>query len=179
MTAHSILRTETFEWHGPAGGPRLDTGMSGLAYLTGIRDGVISAPPLDVLASAELVEIQRGRVELICSVADPQFGLLRELDPGMASLLVTTAIGCVAQTLVELGQGWATTSSKTSYVRPASRQSGVLIATAQAVAETENHVLITGKVRDATGQLVIRASTSIELFDVDASGATVNPVDRS
>lgn len=159
------MRSETFEWAGPIIGPRMDTGMSGEAYLSGIRDGIVPPPAVGPLISAEIVEVARGEVQLICSASDPQFGLLRELDPGMASLLVSTAITCVARSLMGPRQGWATVESRASYLPPASPRVGSLTATAAVVESSEGRALVTGELADDHGQVLMTVSTTLSVFE--------------
>ena len=140
--------------------------MSGLAYLTGIRDGAVRPPHLGPLTSAELVEVTRGRVQLICSVPAAQLGLLHEFDPGMASLLIHTAVNCVAQTLMGLHQGWATVASHSSYVRPASPRVGSLTATAEVMELSAERGLVRGELADECGGVLITVTTTLDLFDL-------------
>lgn len=168
------MRSETFEWTGPLIGPRVDTRMSGVAYLSGIRDGIVAPPQLGPLASAEIVEIGRGRVQLICSASDAQFGLLQELDPGMAGLLLNSAVGCVAQTLVGRRQGWAAVESRIAYLRPGSPRIGALTATAEVVDSFGPRTLVTGELADAGGQVLTRISTMLEVFDLDAATPAID-----
>jgi acyl-coenzyme A thioesterase PaaI-like protein len=162
------MRSETFEWAGPLVGPRVDTEVSGLAYLSGIRDGVVAPPQLGPLISAEIVEVARGRIQLICSPSDSQFGLLRELDPGVANLLVNTAIGCVARTLVGLRQGWATAESQVSYLRQVSPRVGSLTATAEVVGSIGARTLVKGELADDRGRVLTSVSTILDVFDLEA-----------
>lgn len=167
MNAHSNLRSETFEWTGPISRSRLDTGMSGLAYLSGIRDGTVAASPVAILASAELLEVGPGRVQLICSVSDSQFGSSGELDAGVANFLVNAAIDCAAQTLVGLREGWAVVTSSVAYVRPAAPQVGILFATADGVKLSARRAIVVGDLTDEHGQVLTTATTMLDLFEVD------------
>jgi acyl-coenzyme A thioesterase PaaI-like protein len=167
MSGSSVtLTTETFEWAGWALGARRETEMSGLAYVTGLRDGTVRRPPVGPLMSAELVDVAPGRVQLICSISDPQFGLYRELDPGMASLLVNTAISCVAQTLLGLGQGWATSASNSDYIRPASPRAGTLVASAEVLESWDERVLVKGQLTDECGQVIMSVTSALDLIDL-------------
>lgn len=162
----ATLTTETFEWAGWVPGARRETGMSGLAYVTGLRDGTVRRPPVGPLMNAELVDVAPGRVQLICSVSDSQFGLYRELDPGMASLLVNTAISCVAQTLLDLGQGWATSASNADYIRPESPRAGTLIASAEVLESWDDRVLVKGKLTDECGRAIMSVTSALDLVDL-------------
>jgi acyl-coenzyme A thioesterase PaaI-like protein len=167
MNAHSNLRSETFEWTGPISGSRLETGMSGLVYLSGIRDGAVAAAPVAVLASAELLEVGPGRVQLICTAADSQFGSSGELDAGVANFLVNAAIDCAAQTLVGLHEGWAVVTSSVAYVRPAAPQVGILFATADGVKLSARRAIVVGDLTDEHGQVLTTATTMLDLFEVN------------
>ncbi|HEY4267218.1 MAG TPA: hypothetical protein VGM94_03395 [Galbitalea sp.] len=167
MQRYTGVRSETFEWVGPIVGPRVETGMSGLAYLTGIRDGAVVAPDLGPLVSAELVEIVRGRVQLICSASPSQFGLLRELDPAVASLLVNAAVTAVAQSLTGHGQGWATVESRESYTRPSSPEVGNLVATAEVIGSSRGRAEVKGELLDGRGRVVATIVRTIDILDLD------------
>ena len=166
MMDYAGVRSETFEWVGPVIGPRVEPGMSGLAYLTGIRDGAVRSPDLGPLLNAELVEITRGRVQLICSVPAAQLGSLQEFDPGMASLLIHTAVNCVAQTLMGLHQGWAMVASHSSYIRPTSRRLGSLTATAEVAESSAERAVVKGELADEYGQVLTTVTTTLDLFDL-------------
>jgi acyl-coenzyme A thioesterase PaaI-like protein len=161
------MRSETFEWTGPVIGPRVDAEVSGIAYLSGVRDGVFPPPQLRSLISAEIVDVSPGRMQLICSASDSQFGLLRELDPGMAGLLVNAAISCVAQGLVAGRQGWATVESRTSYRRPVLPGVGSLIATAEVLESSPERVLVAGRLADDRGHVLTSVVTTLWVFDLD------------
>lgn len=160
------VRSETFEWTGPIIGARVDPGVSGEAYLSGIRDGVVPPPVVGPLIRAEIVEVARGRVQLICSASDPQYGLVRELDPGMASLLVNTAITCVARSMMGPRQGWATVESQASYRPPAVPRVGSFTATAAAVESSEGRALVTGELADDHGQVLMIVATTLSVFEL-------------
>jgi acyl-coenzyme A thioesterase PaaI-like protein len=166
MPTLTAVRAETFEWTGPDIGPRVETGMSGLAYLTALRDGTAAHPAIVRLVSAEFVELAPGRVQLICSASQPQFGLLREIDPGVAALLVNAAIGSATQTLVGLRQGWAIVASHASYIRPASPRVGHLIATADVVDVSNGSATVNGELTDDCGQVLITVTSTYEILDL-------------
>jgi acyl-coenzyme A thioesterase PaaI-like protein len=166
MSNYTGVRSETFEWVGPVVGARVETGMSGLAYLTGIRDGVVPPPIVGSLITAELVEIAHGKVQLICSAPDTEFGLLYELDPGQASVLLNAAVSCVARTLVGLHEGWATVESQSSYVRPVSQRVSYLTATAVVVESSAGRALVGGELADDRGRVLATISTTLDVFDL-------------
>ena len=167
MMNDTTVRAETFEWAGPVFGPRVETGMSGLAYLAGVRDGMVPPPDLGPLLRAELVEVDRGRVELICSAADPHFGLLWELDPGLAGVLLSTAVNCVARSLMGLHQGWATVAAQSAYVRPISPRVSNLISTAEVIESSDRRAIVRAELTDEFGQVLATASTTLDIFDRD------------
>jgi acyl-coenzyme A thioesterase PaaI-like protein len=166
LAERRAVRTETFEWTGPANGARIETGMSGMAYLSGLRDGVVPSPPLSLLATAELVETNPGSVQLICSAPDTQYGLFRELDPGTASLLLHTAVGCAARSIMGLDHGWATTTCETAYGRPISPRAGALTAIAEVVELSAGRVLVNGELADDCGRIVMTISSTLDVFEL-------------
>ncbi|MFC5502669.1 PaaI family thioesterase [Lysinimonas soli] len=161
------MRSETFEWAGPVIGSRVDTGVSGVAYLSGLGDGVFAPPPIGPLISAEILEVAQGRVQLLCSASESQFGLLRELDPGAANLLVNAAIACVGHSLTGPRQGWATVESRTRYIRPVSPQPGALTATAEVVMSLPLRTVVRGELADGRGQVLSTVTATLHLFDFD------------
>jgi acyl-coenzyme A thioesterase PaaI-like protein len=166
MQNQTAMRSETFEWFGPTVGPRVETGMSGLAYLTGIRDGAVRPPALGPLINAELVDIGPGKVQLICSAPDLQFGRMHELDPGLAGVLLGAAVSCVAQTLVGLRQSWTTVAAQSSYIRSASPRVSNLVVTAQVIESVAGRSRVTGELADDCGQVLATVSTTIDVFDL-------------
>jgi acyl-coenzyme A thioesterase PaaI-like protein len=163
------MRTETFEWTGPAVGPRVPIASSGVAYLTGVRDGVFPPPAIGPLISAEILVMEPGRMQLLCSASDSQFGLLRELDPGTAQLVVNTAISCVAHGLVAEGQGWATVESRAGYLRPGTPRAGSLTATAEVIESSPGRALIRGELADEGGRVLTTVVATIAVFELGAA----------
>jgi acyl-coenzyme A thioesterase PaaI-like protein len=157
-------RAESLEWVGPVIGPGVDAGVSGLAYLNGIRDGVFRAPSVGRLVSAEILEVAPGRVQLICSAVDSQCGLLGELDAALAGLLVSAAVSCVAQTMVGPRQGWSIAESRMSYIRPDSPRRGTLIATAEVLDSSPERVVVVGELAEARGRVLATVSTTVDIF---------------
>jgi hypothetical protein len=127
------MRSETFAWSGV---PLAPGGMSGLAWLSGLQLGLHTPPDEQALASAEIVAVEPGRVELICTVP--------ALPAPTSALLLTTAVELVALTLTGADRG-ETGETRLTREDAARAASGILVVTAIAEGARIDATLVDGQ----------------------------------
>jgi hypothetical protein len=141
------MRGETFEWSGVVRLPGAGE-VSGLAWLSGLQTGVHAAPDLGSLATAELVGVERGRVELIATVPHPRASTM--------VLLLSTAVELVALTL-DGDAGGETTGMSTTWAT-AVPAPGPLLVAAWVVGDGE----VAASAQDAGGRVLATASSTLQ-----------------
>lgn len=105
-TNTSAERSETFSWMDPAIALEQLPRLSGLDYLSGLRDGSIPPPPIASLMAFDLVEAEHGHVEFECRPSEAHYNPLGMVHGGLACTLLDTALGCAAHTTLSAGLGY-------------------------------------------------------------------------
>ncbi len=170
MTDDRQLQSATFEWTDPEVAildlPRL----SGLEYLTRLRDGAIPAPPIAALMRFDLVEVSEGEVEFECRPGVAHFNPLGTVHGGLACTLLDTVLGCAVHSTLPAGTGYTSIDIAVSYVRPIQPQSRPLRAFGRVTKAGSRVSFAEGRIVDADGRLLASATGSLLVFPL-AGGA--------
>ncbi len=164
-------RSRTVTWVDPAEARKAGAGLSGLELMTALRDGTIPPPPMAVLSSSTLVEVEAGRVVFTCAPGEEHYNPLGTVHGGLLCTLLDTVVGCAAHTTLDAGVGYTSIEIKVSYLRAVTLASGTLTATGRVTKPGRRVIFAEGEVRDASGALVATASSS--LLVLAGAGAAV------
>ncbi len=154
-------RSKTFAWEDPMPTLEAARGMAGIDVMRALRDGVMPPPPIAVLMSAELLEVEPGRVVFRCTPGEEHYNPIGMVHGGFACTMLDTVTGCAAHTTLAAGVGYTSIEIKVNYLRPITLVTGALIATGTVVKPGRRVVFAEGQLADAEGVVLATAQSSL------------------
>jgi uncharacterized protein (TIGR00369 family) len=164
----SAERAETFSWTDPRVGLEHLARMSGLEYLSGMRDGTIPRPPMAALMNLTLVAVDSGQVEFECRPAEAHYNPLGLVHGGLACTLLDTVVGCAAHSTLAVGFGYTSIDISVSYLRPITLNHGMLRAEGEVVKQGQRVIFAEGRIFGPAGELLATATSSLLVISAGA-----------
>jgi uncharacterized protein (TIGR00369 family) len=115
------------------------------------------------LVGAEIVWVDEGEVVFRCNPDESTYNPLGVVHGGLLCTMLDTAAGCAVQTLLPVGVGYASIEIKVSFLKPLRAASGEIKVEGRALQVGRRIAFAEAHARDATGELVGHATTSIAL----------------
>jgi uncharacterized protein (TIGR00369 family) len=161
-----ITRSRTLIWQDPLPAAQAATEMSGLEYVTAIKEGEIPPPPIAVVMNFSIVELDEGKATFDGEPGEEHYNPIGVVHGGYASTLLDSALGCAVHTTLAKGEAYTTQTLEVKFIRPITRDTGTVRVEAevthrgrrQAIAEAKLTAADSGKLL-ATGtgtHMVIR-----------------------
>ena len=127
------VRERTVSWDDPALSARRGLEMSGLEYVTAIRNGEISTPPMSVLLGFQLSEVEEGRVVFEAEPGEHHYNPMNSVHGGLALTMLDSAMGASVHTTLMRGQFYGTLETKVNLVRGMTADTGRILAEGKVV----------------------------------------------
>ncbi len=155
---------------GDVGAAERDTGlappemlkqMSGLEFLSAIRDGRLPAAPIVHTLDFELSEVEHGRTLFRGTPGFAHYNPISSVHGGWYATLLDSCMGCAVQSTLPKGSGYTTLEFKINLVRAITGDTGPVDAEGKAgrrigVAE--------GRLTDGAGKLLAHGTTTCLIF---------------
>ena len=140
--------------------------MSGLEFLSAIRDGRLPGPPISRLLGFDLVEVEHGRAVFAGTPAADHYTPIGTVHGGYAATLLDSCMACAVQSTLPKGTGYTTVEFKVSLIRAITDSTGPIRA--------EGHILVVGRrigtaegrLLDSTGKLLAHATTTCLIMEL-------------
>jgi len=132
--------------------------LSGIEFLTGLRDATLPAPPFSESAALWPVSAELGRVVFDANPSRRFYNPMGIVHGGWIAMLLDTAMGCAVHSALEPGQLYTTIEMRTVFVKQVVEElgtlrcEGVLLHRGGRIAGAE------GKVFDRAGTLLAYGS---------------------
>jgi uncharacterized protein (TIGR00369 family) len=153
-------RSKSITWYDPGALAEASRGISGLEFLTALRDGVLPPPPIAVLFATRLTEVERGRAVFECEPDEAAYNPNGVVHGGLVCTLADSAAGCAVQSTLEAGVGYTSIDINVTYLRPVTKASGVLRATGICVKPGRKVAYATVDIVDGRGKAVAAATST-------------------
>jgi uncharacterized protein (TIGR00369 family) len=156
-------------WSDPLALADAGRNMTGIEYLTAIRDAKLPHPPLGQLIGFKFEEIGEGRVVLSMAAAEEHYNAVGSVHGGVVAALLDTAMGCAVHSQLPVGRGYTTLEIKVNYVARLTeaasrlRAEGIVIHLGSRIATAE------GRLFDASGRLYAHGLTTCLVLDLQGS----------
>jgi uncharacterized protein (TIGR00369 family) len=161
-----VNRERTFAWTDPRLTADAASGMAGVDFLRGMRDGGIPAAPIAALVGLSIAEVDPGRVVMRLTPAEYHYNPIGSVHGGILATLLDSVMGCAVHSTLPKGRGYTSLEIKVNYVRAVTGDSGELSAEGRIVHGGRRSAVAEGKVVDAKGRLCATASTTCLVFDL-------------
>ena len=155
-----IVRERTFSWSDPRGFTAAGRGLTGRELLEALAAGRISPPPAVELIGIEMVAVGDGHVEMALAPAEYMYNTIGCVHGGILATLLDSAMGCSVLSSLDAKTGHTTLDLHVNFVRPATIDSGRLLAVGDVVHRGTRTATASGKVTDAEGRLYAHATTT-------------------
>jgi len=157
--------------HGGNGvvGSDLATAVSGLEFLTALREGVQPPPQVAGVTEIWLTEVEAGRVLFEALPSARFYNPLGTVHGGWISTLLDSAMGCAVHSTLQPRQTYTTVDMTVSFVRPVSERTGKLSCEGKVIHVGGRIATAEGRVWDQAGSLIAHGSETCLLIAVPAA----------
>lgn len=132
--------------------------MSGVEFITALRDGTLPAPPFAGTSRIKPVEVEVGRVVFEGEPKGDFYNPMGAIHGGWIALLIDTAMASAVHSSLKGGEMFTTIEMNVTYVRPVHEATGVLRCEAAVLHSGGRVASAEGKVYDAAGNLIAHGS---------------------
>jgi uncharacterized protein (TIGR00369 family) len=161
-----MTRTRTITWQDPAPSAAAGKGMSGLEYMSAIRDGEIAPPPIAVTMNFGIVELEEGRAVFEGEPGEEHYNPIGVVHGGYASTLLDSALGCAVHTTLPEGVAYTTQTLEVKFLRPITRDTGRVRAEAEVVHRGRKQATVDARLTAVdTGKLLATGTSTCLILD--------------
>jgi uncharacterized protein (TIGR00369 family) len=157
-------RSRTISWQDPMIGASVLGTMTGLEYMTALRDGTVPPPPIIALMNMELTSVEPGVVTFTAQPDESHYNPIGAVHGGFACTVLDSVAGCAVQTTLPKGTGYTSLEIKVNYLRGLSTTTGPLTATGRVVKPGSRVAFAEADLRDSEGRIVATASSTLLVF---------------
>jgi uncharacterized protein (TIGR00369 family) len=147
-------------WADPLVGAALARDMSGLDYLRGIAEGRIPAAPIAALIGLSLVRAEPGQVTFRLDVGEHLYNPIGSVHGGVFCVLLDSAMGCAAHSILGRGQAYATLELKANLVKALTVDTPSVVATGQVISSGRRVITASGQITGPDGTLYAHGTTT-------------------
>ena len=158
-------RSRTVIWFDPGPTAASAASMSGIDFLSALRDGVGPPPPIASLLGMRVHSVERGRVVFGYEPDDSVYNPIGTVHGGVVCTLADTVIGCAVHSTLDAGVGSTSIELHVSYLRPLSSTSGPVVATGTVVKPGRRLAFARADIVDGSGRPVAEATGSCLIID--------------
>src|SRR6202021_1618005 len=122
--------------------------------------GSLPPPPMAQLMGFQLVVVERGLVVFECSPDESAYNPIGVVHGGLVCTLADSAAGCAVQSTLEAGVAYTSIDINMTYLRPVTKDSGLLRATGRTTKPGRKVAYATVEVTDGAGKMLAQATSS-------------------
>jgi uncharacterized protein (TIGR00369 family) len=142
------------------------TSVSGLEFLSALRDGKHPAPPYAIESDIWIAEVEAGRVVFEAAPSARFYNPLGTAHGGWISGLLDSAMGCAVHSLLKPGQAYTTVDITINFVRPVFANTGRLKCEGKIIHPGNRIATSEGRVWDQGGKLIAHGSETCLIWSV-------------
>ena len=158
------IRSRTINWSDPMSYAPGSKAMSGLEFLSALRDGSLVEPPIAMLIGFRITEVEEGRVAFEFVPAECHYNFSGSVHGGVPSSVIDAATGSAVYSLLPAGVKYTSLDLKVNYVRPITLESGRLRCEAWIVHMGARTGIAEAKLTDGQGRLYAFGTSTCMIF---------------
>lgn len=138
--------------------------MTGLQFVQSLVDGSL---PLNTMARAigyDIVEVSQGRAVVTANSSDEHLNPEGTVHGGVAATLLDTCMGLAVKSMLEQGYASTTLEFKISFLRPVTKEIGLLRAEGSVLSCGRRIGAAEGRLTDSRGRLLAHGTTTCMIF---------------
>jgi uncharacterized protein (TIGR00369 family) len=147
--------SRTISWQDPVPTAAAGAQMAGLDYVRAIQAGELPPPPIAVVMNYSIAEVEEGRIVFEGEPGEEHYNPIGVVHGGYASTILDSALGAAVHTTLPAGIGYTSQTLEVKYLRPITRDTGVV--------RCEAHVVHRGR-KSATSEAKLIAADSGKLL---------------
>ena len=142
--------------------------LSGMEFLSAIRDGRLPHPPIAETAGLRLVTVEPGFIVWEGEPTSAYFNPLGGIHGGWIATLLDSCMGCAGHTTLAAGIPYTTIDLKVNYVRAVTPKVGVVRAEGKVLHAGRKLLSTEGRLVDANGKLYAHGVSACITLDAPA-----------
>ncbi|MFQ5966440.1 MAG: PaaI family thioesterase, partial [Acidimicrobiia bacterium] len=156
----------THEWSEPVELAESARPLSGQEFFVAWSEGEIT-PPMAATLGFGLEDFGDGHVEISCTPDEFHYNPYGTVHGGLAATLLDAATGCVIQTRLPAGAGYATLDLSVNYLRPITTETGTVSCVGKVLSMGRTVAVSEAEVQDQSGRVLARATATCLLITPD------------
>jgi uncharacterized protein (TIGR00369 family) len=157
-------RSKTVSWYDPMATAAAGVDLSGLDFLSAVADKRLPPTPIGSLLSFGITSVKEGEVTFTCEPDESAYNPIGVVHGGLVCSLLDSVTGCAVHSTLPLGMGYTSLDISVSYLRPVSKDSGLLTARGWVTRAGRRAAFSEGEVRTSDGKLVATAKSTCLVF---------------
>ncbi|MBU0991011.1 MAG: PaaI family thioesterase [Proteobacteria bacterium] len=146
-------RKITISWDDPETSARDPKKISGLDYLTAIREGRVNPPPIARLTGYRIKDVDQGRAVFELEPFEYHYNPFSTLHGGISSTILDTAMTAAVLSTLPIGFFCYTVELKVNFVRPITIDTGVVESHGCVIHSGRNLATAEGRITDGEEKL--------------------------
>jgi uncharacterized protein (TIGR00369 family) len=127
------IRSRTITWEDPVPTAAAGAKMAGLDYVRAVQAGEVPPPPIAVVMNFSIAELEDCRAVFEGEPGEEHYNPIGVVHGGYASTILDSALGCAVHTTLPAGVGYTSQTLEVKYLRPITRDTGVVRCEAEVV----------------------------------------------
>jgi uncharacterized protein (TIGR00369 family) len=144
--------------------PEVLNSQSGLDFLKAIIAGTVPQAPICETLGFHLVEAETGRAAFEGVPEFRYYNPIGTVHGGFTATLLDSALGCAIFSTLLKGDAWTTLELKINFVRPLTKDTGLVRAEARIIHRGRTVATSEGDLKDRAGKLYAHATTTCMIF---------------
>lgn len=161
-------RETMIRWEDPATGLAVLPTVSGLEFLTRMKNREVPGPPIAAHFAMDILEVEPGSVTFTCTPDESHMNPIGVVHGGLVCTLLDSALGCATHTTLPAGTGYTSIEIKVSYLRPVTAAAGPLTCVGRVTKPGRRVAFAEGEVVDGAGKVVATATGSLLVFPLQS-----------
>jgi uncharacterized protein (TIGR00369 family) len=154
------VSSRTITWEDPLASAAKGAELSGLEYVRAIQAGEIPPPPIAVVMNFSIELLEEGRATFIGEPGEEHYNPIGVVHGGYASTILDSALGCSVHTTLPAGVGYTSQTLEVKYLRPITRDTGMVRAEAAVVHSGRRNAVSEAKLTAAESGKLLATGTS-------------------
>ena len=157
-------RRKTVTWYDPVQTAAAAADLSGLDFLTAVAEKRIPGAPIGGLMEFGLTSVQDGEVVFTCLPDESAYNPIGVVHGGLVCTLLDSVTACAVHSTLEKGTGYTSLDISVSYLRPVTKDSGLLTARGWVTRRGRRAAFSEGEVTTPDGKVVATAKSTCLVF---------------
>lgn len=155
-----VERERTYSWQDPVELAGRTQELSGIEFLSAIRDGELPHPPICATIGFRIAEVAEGHSVIELEPGEHQYNPIGTVHGSVIVAALDSAAGNAVHSTVPAGVGYTTVDLNVNFLRPVTAQSGTLRCVGALVSRGRRTALAQSRLLDEDERLLAHATAT-------------------